>query len=113
MDYLSKLASTDCPVRRDGQSVTILGLMTPTEFRKAFVGRVRQIRESLGWSPTHMAEMMNVEIESWRKYEKRTPLPHHLIPKFCLLTGVDVWYLFTGERVGKVQPRPLLRRDAK
>lgn len=113
MDYLSKTASTNCPVLKAGRSVTLRGLMTPAEFRKAFVGRVRQIRESLGWSRQEAAELMGVSLDSWTKYETRTPLPHHLIPRFCRATRVDVWYLFTGEIASKATPRPQARREAK
>lgn len=97
MDHLSSNASTDCPETLLGQSVTLRGHMTPTEFRKAFVGRVRQIRESLGWSRSEAAEEMGVSLDTWIKYETRTPLPHHLIPRFCRATRADIWFLFTGE----------------
>lgn len=113
MDKLSTSASTKCPTTRDGRSVTISGSMTPTEFRKAFVGRVRQIRESLGKEPEEMAELMGVSLDRWRKYESRTPLPHYLVPRFCRTFGVDVWYLFTGEHASKAPARPQDRRGAK
>jgi ribosome-binding protein aMBF1 (putative translation factor) len=118
MDNPSKNASTNRPGTFPGQSVTIKRRMTPQEFNEQFVRRVRQIREALGWKPALMAERMGVPLENWRKYENRTPLPHHLIPKFCRITGAEVWFLLTGETAGKVahataSPRPQVHRAAK
>lgn len=113
MDDLSICASTDCPVPLHGQCVTLRRLMTPTEFKQQFVGRVRQIRENLGWNRADMAEAMGVEEQTWIKYETRTPLPHHLIPKFCRITRVEMWFLFTGEIASKASPRPQAHRAAK
>lgn len=76
--------------------------MTPTEFKKGFTGRVRQAREIKGKLPREFALDMGVEYETWLKYEKRTPLPHHLIPRFCELTGADIHWLFTGQLVKRV-----------
>lgn len=118
MDNPSRFASTICPATFPGQSVTLTRRMTPQEFNEQFVRRVRQIREALGWKPILMAERMGVPLETWRKYEKRTPLPHHLIPTFCRITGVEVWYLLTGETAGKAPrvtatPHPQANRAAK
>lgn len=112
MDGLSKKTSTTGPATLHGHSVTLCDV-TPAEFRKAFAGRVRQIRESLGWTRPQAAELMGVSLDAWIKYEKRTPLPHHLIPRFCRATRVDIWFLFTGERsAGNASPRPQGHRGA-
>jgi len=113
MDKSSSFASTICPATLPGQYVTIIGRMTRSKFVADFVGRVRQIREALGKDPKEMAELMGVSLDKWRKYEKRTPLPHDLIPRFCRLTGVDIWYLFTGESASKAHTRPQVQRGAK
>lgn len=114
MDISSRNASTPRLGTLRGQRVT-LSRMTRTAFRKAFCGRVRQIRESLGWSRPAAAELMGVSVDAWIKYETIRPLPHHLIPKFCRATGTDIWYLFTGEQSRSVpgaRPRPQDHRGA-
>lgn len=113
MDKLSTDASTTCPATFAGQSVTIFGDMTPSEFKRAFTGRVRRLRESLGWERKEFAKEMGVTPARWIKYETRTPLPHYLVPRFCRTFGVDVWYLFTGEHASKAPARPQDRRGAK
>jgi hypothetical protein len=43
-----------------------------------------------------MAKLLGVERDTYYRYEKRTMLPHHLIPQFCAVTGVPIEWLING-----------------
>jgi transcriptional regulator with XRE-family HTH domain len=70
-------------------------------FNIALCARVRTLRESLDWSAEIMAEALGVPAPRYRKYEKRTNLPHYLIPRFARLTGYSVEYVLTGREPGR------------
>ncbi len=71
------------------------------KFRSAMCKRVRQAREDLNLNRKEFAKLIGCEEASLQKYETRSPLPHHLIPKFCEVTGFDPWYLLTGQATFK------------
>ena len=70
--------------------------MTPAAYRAAFYKRVRTAREFYTEEPGIMAEALNVPPGTYTRYETRTMMPHHLIPRFCQLTGVSADWLFYG-----------------
>lgn len=72
---------------------------TPTTYRKAFVQRVRASRIQADKSPLEMAQLLGIPKDTYHRYETRTLLPHHLILKFCELTGQDLTWLVTGSRL--------------
>jgi ribosome-binding protein aMBF1 (putative translation factor) len=80
-----------------------------TDFRRDFLKRVRQARETTGWNQREMAEALGIPLKNYESYETRTLMPHHLIARFCLLTHISIHYLFTGRT--KVRqpnnPRPV------
>lgn len=43
-----------------------------------------------------MAVALGVERDTYYRYEKRLMLPHHLMPKFCEITGVTLEWLING-----------------
>jgi hypothetical protein len=43
-----------------------------------------------------MAEALSIPPGTYTRYETRTMMPHHLIPRFCQLTGVNADWLFFG-----------------
>jgi len=55
-----------------------------------------------------MAQIAGVKIklDTYKKWETRTPLPHHLIIAFCEVTGADPYLLLTGTpfRLGRPIP---------
>lgn len=69
---------------------------THTAYRIAFCARTRAARMALGWTQKQMAEALGVEQDAYRKYETRSPLPHHLIEPFCEIVGLPVVFLVTG-----------------
>jgi len=68
-----------------------------TKFNEAICRRTMQIRQDMGLTRKAMAEAVGCTEFTLQKYEIRSPLPHHLIPKFCELTGFSSWYLLTGQ----------------
>lgn len=58
--------------------------------------RVRDLRESRGWTQTQAAQALGFPYENYKKYEKRDYIPHHLIPHFCLVMGISIEFLYTG-----------------
>lgn len=65
-------------------------------FNRAFVARVKQLREDRGWTSERMARALGVPHERYRKYESRTPLPHYLVEPFAILVDRDILYVLTG-----------------
>jgi hypothetical protein len=43
-----------------------------------------------------MARRLGVSLASYRRYENRTPLPHHLVGEFVDITGIDLAELYVG-----------------
>lgn len=70
---------------------------TPREYGKAFRARTKLLRESIGMSQTEMARELGVSPVTYPKYESRSPLPHHLIPRFLRITGGSYEYLFVAK----------------
>jgi len=68
------------------------------DFNSSFVRRVKEARETMGWTQAFMADSLGIPFERYKKYEQRSLLPHYLVAKFCELTGCDIYYLMTGER---------------
>jgi transcriptional regulator with XRE-family HTH domain len=67
------------------------------EFNQALFSRVRALRCARGLSQSQTAAALGLPIESYIHYEKRSPLPAHLMPAFAALVGVNLDYLLTGE----------------
>ena len=72
--------------------------ITNSDFNSAgFVRRVKEAREAMGWTQAVMADLLEIPLERYKKYEHRLLLPHYLVAKFCELTGCDI-YLFDDRR---------------
>jgi transcriptional regulator with XRE-family HTH domain len=63
-------------------------------FTRGFCTRVRAHRLARGFSRAEMARALGVTIAAYEKYETRSPLPHHLIEPFAVITGADLEELF-------------------
>ena len=70
--------------------------MTPATYRIAFYKRVRTARELYTDDYRVMAQALGIAEGTYYRYETRTMLPHHLIPRFCQITGVSADWLFHG-----------------
>lgn len=67
-----------------------------TEFKQAFIARIKACRIATGKSQDEFASLLGTTKDNYAKYESRSLLPHHFVPRFAALTGVTVEYLFTG-----------------
>jgi transcriptional regulator with XRE-family HTH domain len=72
--------------------------MGTTQFKRQFIARTKLAREGTGKSQAEMAVELGIGGKdpqgTYKQYEVRSYLPHHLIPRFCQLTGVSLEYLF-------------------
>jgi hypothetical protein len=87
---------------------------SPAAYRAAFFKRVRTAREFYSESPQDMAKALNVPYGTYTRYETRTMLPHHLIPRFCQITGVSADWLFYGPTAARAlsSARPATGTDS-
>ena len=74
---------------------------TSSDFKADFIARVKATRERKFASAKEMATALGVGHEAYAKYESRSWLPHELVIKFALITGVSVEYLYTGKEPTK------------
>ena len=80
-------------------------LISPTQkqFEDSLRERTRQLRGVR--TQEEMAELLGVGFEAYKKYETRSPLPQHLLPKFAMIVGCDLEYLLTGKLAPKAGKR--------
>lgn len=69
---------------------------TETEYKQRFMARVAAARIARNLKQWQIAEALGMPQDKYKQYEKRSLLPHHLIGRFCVLTGVDPEWLVTG-----------------
>jgi transcriptional regulator with XRE-family HTH domain len=87
-----------------------------TSFKDQFTARVAYARHKAGYTQATMAEALGLGAPDeaggqgkYHKYEKRSMMPHHLIPQFCSLCDVTVGWLYNGP----VVERPVEKRGRK
>jgi transcriptional regulator with XRE-family HTH domain len=71
---------------------------TEAEFLEAMLERTRALRLRRGFNKKQMAEALGVPYENYRQYEKRTPLPHYLIPRFAAIVQEEISVVLTGRK---------------
>jgi len=91
-DPLSSAASA--PVR---DNVSVASKKADKLYHQAFLRRTREMRDGAGFTQETMAKALHITKDAYAKYERRTLMPHHLIARFCELTGHDPWFLITGK----------------
>ncbi|HSR78779.1 MAG TPA: helix-turn-helix transcriptional regulator [Xanthobacteraceae bacterium] len=67
-------------------------------FNQALFQRVRDLRIAAGLTQAQVGEALGIPLRSWQHFEKRSPLPAHLIVPFADLVGVDVRSLLVDPR---------------
>lgn len=72
------------------------------DFNEDFCARTKQARERRGYNQIEMAEALGIVADTYSKYERRTPLPHRLIPRFCLICGIQLEELFAVRRAPRL-----------
>lgn len=86
--------------------------VTPAGYRAAFYKRVRTAREFYTEDYREMARALGIAEGTYYRYETRTMLPHHLIPRFCQITGVSADWLFHGPAAARaLSSRPATGTD--
>lgn len=90
------------------------GKRTETEEKMAFIARVRSARIARFDSQGPMCTILGVTQGTYKQYERRTPLPHRFIPRFCAATGVTYEWLLAAEGNGPpIVALPPPRRPGK
>jgi DNA-binding XRE family transcriptional regulator len=80
-----------------GQNVFMVARsQSVSDFKRMFIARTTFARERSGRSQEKMAVDLGVGQPTYAKYEKRTPLPHHLVLAFCGLCDVTPAWLYTA-----------------
>lgn len=98
-----ELPGQNCPMGKDD---------APTDFKRAFIARVRAAREARPYTQAEVADLLGMSQDRYKQYEGRSYLPHHLVTRFCTACGVDFKWLYTGAGIGPtVIPRPVERRN--
>ena len=75
---------------------------SPRQYREALLARTIKARDDAGLSREEIVELLSdasgttIKPDTYKKWETRTPIPHHLIIAFCEITGADPWMLLTG-----------------
>lgn len=68
-----------------------------TDWQVAFIERTKNAREHRFEAAKQMAKALGIDPPTYAKYEFRSPLPHKYVEQFCLIAGVSIEWLFTGE----------------
>lgn len=85
-----------------------------TKFKSEFIGRVRAARLARYETQTEAATALGMGQSKYKQYEKRSMLPHDLVPQFCEVMGVDEKWLFRAKGAGpKWEPVDLTAQPRK
>lgn len=83
------------------------------DYKKLFHDRVRAARKGRGWTQETMADLLGFSQGHYKQWETRDLMPHEVMPRFCVLTGITLDYLLTGrERAERAVPIAPLERVA-
>lgn len=84
-----------------------------SQFQSQFCARTKLARQEAGHTIESMATALVILKTTYAKYEYRTPMPHHLVERFCLITQVDIDWLYTGTtRAPRSRGRPVAQMEA-
>lgn len=81
---------------------------TERDYHAAFRERLIATRNRLEWTQAKMASALGIELENYKKYERRSKFPLHLIEQLALVTHSEIDFIVTGRNV-----RAFVRRDAR
>lgn len=85
---------------------------TPKQYREEFLRRTESARLVSGLKREELVEALaglsetKIKLDTYKRWETRTLMPHHLIIPFCEITGADPYMLLTGTpfRLGRTTP---------
>lgn len=83
---------------------------TPRQYREDFLQRTESARVVSGLSREELVQRLaeasgtKIKPDTYKRWETRTLMPHHLIIPFCEITGADPYMLLTGQpfKLGRV-----------
>lgn len=86
-------------------------------FNQGLCERTQRFRKERNLTQQHMATLLGVPVDRYRKYETRSPLPHYLVERFCLIVDctMDELLLGTPRKARKpalVSDKPKSRKSA-
>ena len=67
-----------------------------SQSNKAVSMRVKELRKGRGWSQRVMAELLDVELTRYQKWEQRGRIPPEYLPKFSKLVAKSIDFILTG-----------------
>lgn len=65
-------------------------------YNRGFTERTAALRRLQGFTQADMARLLGIPLDRYKKYERRSPLPHYLLERFAVLTKVSLEALVTG-----------------
>lgn len=79
----------------------------PTEraYYSDFRQRLVATRRRLEWTQQEMATALGIELENYKKYERRSKFPLHLIEQLALVTHSEIDFIVTGRNVSRFSRR--------
>ena len=102
-DKLSRQVRTSLPATGGGAAGTIRPMssraITPTWFKKEFCNRLRAARVTARKDQAEFARELGLLPNTYGKYENRTLLPHYLVPRACLILGIEPAALYPSDRL--------------
>lgn len=96
-DSLSRQVRTTRPVTKSYKARTMRPMSrttTPTTFKKEFCQRLKAARTMAGFEQAEFAKALGILPNTYGKYEKRSLLPHYLIPQACALLQITADQLY-------------------
>lgn len=58
--------------------------------------RIKELRKERGWSQRVMAELLDVALTRYQKWEQRGKLPPEYLPKFSKLVNKSIEFILVG-----------------
>lgn len=84
--------------------------MTEKEFRQLFAARTKESREKAGFSQEGIAKLLRIDQGRYKNYELDRPLPHYLVPQFCIACHIEPTELYAAAPVVTRQRAPRRRK---
>ena len=67
-------------------------------FKTQFCDRTKTLRERRGLTQAQVAHALGIEIDRYKKYEQRSPMPHEFVTRFCIVVGAQLDELYEPPR---------------
>jgi transcriptional regulator with XRE-family HTH domain len=87
---------------------------TDAQYLEALLALTRALREAKGpmWTQQKMADHIGTSLSKYKKYERRSPMPHRLLTRFCETVGVTAdEFLSLKARALRAVPKGTMRKQ--